>query len=154
MDNFHKMIDSSPVKSPNLKTYKRRKSVEKKEPLILLQNMELGNEEDKKEKEINDKRVHQIADIMNKKKKYNEGDIELKPAYKQSKKKKMNNPSGKDKLMDEDEEKIVDREDESGEDSESEENYEFDDDEEIIKYEGYLYKLIEKKMRKLYFKLF
>ena len=85
---------------------------------------------------------------MNKKKKYNEGDIEIKPAYKQSKKKKGNNPSGKDKLMDEDEEKIVDREVESGEDSESEENYELDDDEEeIIKYEGYLYKLIEKKMR-------
>ena len=113
-----------------------------------------GNDDEKKDKEINDKRVHQIADIMNKKKKYNEGDIEIKPAYKQSKKKKGNNPSGKDKLMDEDEEKIVDREVESGEDSESEENYELDDDEEeIIKYEGYLYKLIEKKMRKLYFKL-
>ena len=153
MDNFHKMIDSSPVKSPNLKTYKRRKSVEKKQPLISLQDME-ENDDEKKDKEINDKRVHQIADIMNKKKKYNEGDIEIKPAYKQSKKKKGNNPSGKDKLMDEDEEKIVDREVESGEDSESEENYELDDDEEeIIKYEGYLYKLIEKKMRKLYFKL-
>jgi len=152
MDSLHKMMDSPKVKnSPNLKTFKRRKSVERKEPLISLINM--GNDDEKKEKEIDDKRVHQIADIMNKKKKYNDGDIELKPAYKQSKKKKMNNPSGKDKLMDEDEEKIVDREDESGEDSESEENYEFDDDEEIIKYEGYLYKLIEKKMRKLYFKL-
>jgi len=154
MDSLHKMMDSPNVKnSPNLKTFKRRKSVERKEPLISLINME-DNDDEKKEKEINDKRVHQIADIMNKKKKYNEGDIELKPAYKQSKKKKMNNnPSGKDKVMDEDEEKIVDRENESGEDSESEENYEFDDDEEIIKYEGYLYKLIEKKMRKLYFKL-
>ena len=50
--------------------------------------MELGHEEGKKEKAINDKRVHQIADIMNKKKKYNEVDIEFKPAYKQSKKKK------------------------------------------------------------------
>ena len=104
MDNLHKMIDSSPVKSPNLKTYKRRKSVEKKQPLISLQYME-GNDDEKKDKEIDDKRVHQIADIMNKKKKYNEGDIELKPAYKQSKKKK-----GKDKFNDEDEEKIVDRE--------------------------------------------
>ena len=46
--------------------------------------MELG----KKEKEINNKRIHQIANIMNKKKKYNDGDIELKPAYKQSKKEK------------------------------------------------------------------
>ena len=147
IDNIHKIIDS-PLKSPNDKRFKRRKSVEKKEPLILLQNMELGNEEDKKEKEINDKRVHQIADIMNKKKKYNEGDIELKPAYKQSKKKKSN----KDK-DDQDEEVMLDRSSDSGEDSESEENYEFEDDEEIIKYEGYLYKLIDKKMRKLYFKL-
>ena len=147
IDNIHKIIDS-PLKSPNDKRFKRRKSVEKKEPLILLQNMELGNEEDKKEKEINDKRVHQIADIMNKKKKYNEGDIELKPAYKQSKKKKSN----KDK-NDQDEEVMLDRSSDSGEDSESEENYEFEDDEEIIKYEGYLYKLIDKKMRKLYFKL-
>ena len=153
-DSLHKMMDSQAGKnSPNLKTFKRRKSVERKEPLISLINME-DNDDEKKSKEINDKRVLQIANIMNKKKKYNEGDIELKPAYKQSKKKKMNNnPSGKDKLMDEDEEKIVDRENESGEDSESEENYELDDDEEIIKYEGYLYKLIEKKMRKLYFKL-
>ena len=55
--NIHKIMDS-PLKSPNDKRFKRRKSVEKKEPLILLQNMELGNEEDKKEKEINDKRVH------------------------------------------------------------------------------------------------
>ena len=152
MDNLHKMMDSPTDKnSPNLKTFKRRKSVERKEPLISLINM--GNDDEKKEKEIDDKRVHQIANIMNKKKKYNDGDIELKPAYKQSKKKKTNNPSGKDKLMDEDEEKIVDRENESEEDSESEENYELDDEEEIIKYEGYLYKLIEKKMRKLYFKL-
>ena len=148
IENIHKIIDSPIKNSPNMKQFKRRKSVEKKEPLILLQNMELGNEEDKKEKEIDDKRVHQIADIMNKKKKYNEGDIELKPAYKQSKKKKTN----KNK-EDQDEEVIVDRESDSGEDSESEENYEFEDDEEIIKYEGYLYKLIDKKMRKLYFKL-
>lgn len=86
IDNIHKIMDSPIKNSPNAKQFKRRKSVERKEPLILLQNMELGNEEDKKEKEINDKRVHQIADIMNKKKHYNEGDIELKPAYKQSKK--------------------------------------------------------------------
>ena len=152
MDGLHKMMDSSTIKnSPNIKQVKRRKSVEKKEPLILLQNMELGNEEEKKTKEINNKRVQKIADIMNKKKKYNEGDIELKPAYKQSKKKKAdNNPLNK---MDEDEEIVVDRENESFDASESEENYELEDDEEIIKYEGYLYKLIDKKMRKLYFKL-
>jgi hypothetical protein len=41
----------------------------------------------------------------------------------------------------------VEREIESVEDSESEENFELDDEEEIIKYEGFLYKLIDKKMR-------
>ena len=153
MDNLHKMIESPKAKnSPNIKSFKRRKSVERKEPLILLKNMELGNEEGKKEKEINNKRIHQIANIMNKKKKYNDGDIELKPAYKQSKKAKSN-PTDKDRLMDQDEEEIVDREIESVEDSESEENFELDDEEEIIKYEGFLYKLIDKKMRKLFFKL-
>ena len=153
MDNLHKMIESPKAKnSPNIKSFKRRKSVERKEPLILLKYMELGNEEGKKEKEINNKRIHQIANIMNKKKKYNDGDIELKPAYKQSKKAKSN-PTGKDRLMDQDEEEIVDREIESVEDSESEENFELDDEEEIIKYEGFLYKLIDKKMRKLFFKL-
>ena len=153
MDNLHKMIESPKAKnSPNIKSFKRRKSVERKEPLILLKNMELGNEEGKKEKEINNKRIHQIANIMNKKKKYNDGDIELKPAYKQSKK-AISNPTGKDRLMDQDEEEIVDREIESVEDSESEENFELDDEEEIIKYEGFLYKLIDKKMRKLFFKL-
>ena len=55
--------------------------------------------------------------------------------------------------MDQYEEEIVDREIESVEDSESEENFELDDEEEIIKYEGFLYKLIDKKMRKLFFKL-
>ena len=70
MDNLHKMIESPKAKnSPNIKSFKRRKSVERKEPLILLKNMELGNEEGKKEKEINNKRIHQIANIMNKKKK-------------------------------------------------------------------------------------
>ena len=64
------MIESPKAKnSPNIKSFKRRKSVERKEPLILLKNMELGNEEGKKEKEINNKRIHQIANIMNKKKK-------------------------------------------------------------------------------------
>ena len=148
-----KMI-ASPSKNTQFSPYKKfgkRKSVVLEQGAMDNLHMELGNEEGKKEKEINNKRIHQIANIMNKKKKYNDGDIELKPAYKQSKKKKTNNPSGKDKLMDEDEEKIVDRENESEEDSESEENYELDDEEEIIKYEGYLYKLIEKKMRKLYF---
>ena len=159
MDDLHKMMENSPkniVDSPKAKG-KRRKSLESSEPLILLQNMELHKEEDnkkKKNKEINDKRIQQITSRKKKANKYT-GDISIEPAYKQSKKKKLldNNPLANDKLMDEDEEKIVDKEPESDEDSESEENYELDDDEEVLKYEGYLYKLVENKMRKLWFKL-
>ena len=55
--------------------------------------------------------------------------------------------------MDEDEENIIDKEYESDEDNESEENYDIEEDEEVLKYEGYLYKLVENKMRKLWFKL-
>ena len=157
MDDLHKLMETSPspknVDSPKNKG-RRRKSLES-EPLILLKNMDLPKEEGKKNKEINNKRIQQITNRQNKKKKYAEGDdITIEPAYKQSKKKKMdNNPLVSNKFMDEDEEKIIDRNSTESENSESEENYEIDDDEEVLKYEGYLYKLVENKMRKLWFKL-
>ena len=156
IDDLHKIMENSPknIDSPKPKG-KRRKSLESIEPLILLQNMELPKDEEKKTKEIDDKRIQQITNRQNKKKKYEEGDISIEPAYKQSKKKKLldNNPLSNNKLMDDDEEKIIDKEYDSDEDSGSEENYEIDDDEEVLKYEGYLYKLIENRMRKLWFKL-
>ena len=164
MDELHKMIESPKnMDSPRTKAKaKRRKSLENND-IIFLKNMEFNKKEEKEEKKakkennkkINDKRIQQITNRQHKKKKYEEGDISIEPAYKQSKKKKKldNNPLAKNKLMDEDEEKIVDREPESDEESGSEENYELDDDEEVLKYEGYLYKLIENKMRKLWFKL-
>jgi hypothetical protein len=153
-DDLHKIMQNSPknVDSPKNKG-KRRKSLEG-EPLILLKNMELNKDEEKKNKEINNKRIQQITNRQNKKKRYAEGDITIEPAYKQSKKQKLdNNPLGNNKFMDEDEEKIIDKESSDSENSESEENYEFDDDDEVLKYEGYLYKLVENKMRKLWFKL-
>ena len=164
MDDLHKMIESpkntdSPKTKERIK--KRRKTLENNDKVILLKNMELKEEEKKskkeKNKEVNDKRVQQITNRQHKNdKKYAGGDITIEPAYKQSKKKKNldNNPLANNKIMDEDEEKIVDKEPaESDEESGSEENYELDDDEEVLKYEGYLYKLVENKMRKLWFKL-
>ena len=156
MDNLHKIMENSPknIDSPKAKG-KRRKSLESIEPLILLQNMEFNKDEEKKPKEIDNKRIQQITNRQNKKQKYEGGDIKIEPAYKQSKKKKIldNNPLYNNKFMDDDEEKIIDKEYESDEDSASEENYEIDDNEEVLKYEGYLYKLVENKMRKLWFKL-
>ena len=156
-DDLHKMIKNSPnnLDSPTQKRQtKRRRTMEKKEPLILLKNMELNKDDGKKNKEINDKRVHEITNRQNKKKKYEDSEMAIEPAYKQSKKKKLdNNPLSRGKFMDEDEENIIDKEYESDEDNESEENYDIEEDEEVLKYEGYLYKLVENKMRKLWFKL-
>ena len=127
MDDLHKLMETSPspknVDSPKNKG-RRRKSLES-EPLILLKNMDLPKEEGKKNKEIDNKRIQQITNRQNKKKKYAEGDdITIEPAYKQSKKKKMdNNPLVSNKFMDEDEEKIIDRNSTESENSESEENY-------------------------------
>ena len=158
-DKIIQMISNSPNNndSPNQKRQsKRRRTMERKNPIILLQNMELNKDgENKKNKEINNKRVQEIKKSQKAKKDYQEKDVPIEPAYKQSKKKRNqnNNPLSKEKLKDDKEEKMINEDYENDSDSESEENYEYEDDEEVIKYEGYLYKLIDNKMRKLWFKL-
>ena len=152
-DDLHKMMGHSPknMDSPKYRQAKRRRTLEGKEPIISLKNMELKKEDDEiKTKEINNKRIEQITKIQNKRKKYEEGDIIIEPAYKQTKKKNNldNNPLSNKKFMDDDEEKFIDNSYESDEENDIEENYEIDDDEEVLKYEGYLYKLIDNKMRK------
>lgn len=131
--------------------------MERKDPIILLQNMELNKDvENKKNKEINNKRVKEITKSQKVRKDYPEKDVPIEPAYKQSMKKRNlnNNPLSKEKLKDDDEEEKMMNEDyENDSDSDNDENYEYEDDEEVIKYEGYLYKLIDNKMRKLWFKL-
>ena len=158
-DKIIQMISNSPnnIDSPTQKRQsKRRRTMERKDPVILLQNMELNKDgENKKNKEINHKRVQEIKKSQKAKKDYQEKDVPIEPAYKQSKKKRNqnNNPLSKEKLEDDKEEKMINEDYENDSDSNSEENYEYEDDEEVIKYEGYLYKLIDNKMRKLWFKL-
>jgi hypothetical protein len=158
-EKIHQMISNSPkdMDSPTQKRQsRRRRTMERKDPVILLKNMELNrDEENKKNKEINNKRVQEITKSIKARKDYQEKDVSIEPAYKQSKKKRIlnNNPLSKEKLKDDEEEKMAkdDYEDES--DSDNDEDYEYEDDEEVIKYQGYLYKLIDNKMRKLWFKL-
>ena len=158
-DKIIQMISNSPnnIDSPTQKRQsKRRRTMERKDPVILLQNMELNKDgENKKNKEINHKRVQEIKKSQKAKKDYQEKDVPIEPAYKQSKKKRNqnNNPLSKEKLEDDKEEKMINEDYENNSDSDSDENYEYEDDEEVIKYEGYLYKLIDNKMRKLWFKL-
>ena len=156
-DKIHQMISNSPnnMDSPTQKRQsKRRRTMERKDPIILLQNMELNKDgENKKNKQINNKRVQDITKSQKARKDFPEKEVSIEPAYKQSKKKRNlnNNPLSKDKLKDDEEEKIMNEDYES--DSEDDENYEYEEDEEVIKYEGYLYKLIDNKMRRLWFKL-
>jgi Ca2+-binding EF-hand superfamily protein len=159
-DKIHQMISNSPnnIDSPTQKRQsRRRRTMERKDPIILLQNMELNKDvENKKNKEINNKRVKEITKSQKVRKDYPEKDVPIEPAYKQSMKKRNlnNNPLSKEKLKDDDEEEKMMNEDyENDSDSDNDENYEYEDDEEVIKYEGYLYKLIDNKMRKLWFKL-
>ena len=158
-DKIHQMISNSPnnIDSPTQKRQsKRRRTMERKDPIILLQNMELNKDgENKKNKEINNKRVQEIKKSIKARKDYQEKDVSIEPAYKQSKKKRNinNNPLNKEKLKDDEEEKMMNEDYENDSNSDNDESYEYEDDEEVIKYEGYLYKLIENKMRKLWFKL-
>ena len=98
--------------SPKQRGKLRRRSLETAEPLILLKKMELKREEIKKNKVIDNKRVKEITNLQKNKKKYLEADINIEPAYKQSKKQKKmdNNPLANNKFMDDDEEKIIDEE--------------------------------------------
>ncbi len=158
-DKIHQMISNSPnnIDSPTQKRQsKRRRTMERKDPIILLQNMELNKDgENKKNKEINNKRVQEIKKSIKARKDYQEKDVSIEPAYKQSKKKRNlnNNPLNKEKLKDDEEEKMMNEDYENDSNSDNDESYEYEDDEEVIKYEGYLYKLIDNKMRKLWFKL-
>ena len=158
-DKIHQMISNSPnnIDSTTQKRQsKRRRTMERKDPIILLQNMELNKDgENKKNKEINNKRVQEIKKSIKARKDYQEKDVSIEPAYKQSKKKRNlnNNPLNKEKLKDDEEEKMMNEDYENDSNSDNDESYEYEDDEEVIKYEGYLYKLIDNKMRKLWFKL-
>ena len=158
-DKIHQMISNSPnnIDSTTQKRQsKRRRTMERKDPIILLQNMELNKDgENKKYKEINNKRVQEIKKSIKARKDYQEKDVSIEPAYKQSKKKRNlnNNPLNKEKLKDDEEEKMMNEDYENDSNSDNDESYEYEDDEEVIKYEGYLYKLIDNKMRKLWFKL-
>ena len=156
LKNLKESPKNNPASPKGRQKLKKRKSLELNEPLFPLQKVEPTKEEEEKKgpKEINNKRIKLITNRLSNKTLY-EGDISIEPAYKQSKKKKLldNNPINNQKMLDEDEEIIFEQQNESFEDSESEENYELDDDEEVLRYEGFLYKLVENKMRKLWFKL-
>ena len=132
---------------------KKRRTVQYESNIINLKDIQ----EEEARRKINEER---IKDLTRKKKQANdvpEEQVELKPAFKQKIKKKRDNSNSKSKNKKKKEND--DKEDTSlnfGDESDGSEildEEEEEEEDEILKYEGVFFKLVDGKMRELYFKL-
>ena len=142
---------------------RKRKTVQYEANIITLGSLQEG------EKKIDEDRV---KDLTRKPKKklssdIKEEEVQIKPAFKQkigtkkldSDKKVDKEQENSDKNKEREEDKEFDENDfdlddsDSSSEDESKENEEEEKEEDILKYEGLLYKFVDNKMRKLYFKL-
>ena len=158
--DISKILENTKSSLPNKKDnneFKRkgrkRRTVQYESNIINLKDIQ--DDEEKKNK-IKEGRV---KDLTRKRKQNNdlsEEQIQIKPAFKQRIKKKdeKSYSKPKNKKKKEEEEKDISLSfDMESEDSEDDEEEEEDDEDEILKNEGSLYKLVDGKMRELYFKL-
>ena len=158
--DISKILENTKSSLPNKKDnneFKRkgrkRRTVQYESNIINLKDTQ--DDEEKKNK-IKEGRV---KDLTRKRKQNNdlsEEQIQIKPAFKQRIKKKdeKSYSKPKNKKKKEEEEKDISLSfDMESEDSEDDEEEEEDDEDEILKNEGSLYKLVDGKMRELYFKL-
>ena len=139
---------------------KKRRTVQYESNIINLKDLD----DEAKKKIISKQRIKDLTRKRKQNKDIPEEQIELEPAFKQRIKKKdekSNSKSKNKKKKGEEGQKGKEKqndislsfEDESEDIEDSEEEEEEDDDNEILKYEGKLYKLVDGKMRELYFKL-
>ena len=143
-------------KEPNefkRKGKKRRTTVQYESNIINLKY--LPDDEEKKNK-IEDLRIKKLTRKPKQKKDLTDEQIQIKPAFKQKIKKKdersCSKSKNKAKNEDDDSSSSFDMESSSSDNSENDEEEE-EEEEDILKNEGYLYKLVDGKMRELYFKL-
>ena len=139
---------------------KKRRTVQYESNIINLKDLD----DEAKKKIISKQRIKDLTRKRKQNKDIPEEQIELEPAFKQRIKKKdekSNSKSKNKKKKGEEGQKGKEKqndislsfENESEDIEDSEEEEEEDDDNEILKYEGKLYKLVDGKMRELYFKL-
>ena len=139
---------------------RKRRTVQYESNIITLHDIQ---EEEEKRKKIKEERVKDLAKKKKKSKELTEEQIQIKPAFKQ-KIKKASNSKSKSKKKEIDINKIEEKpslnfNDDSEESDDDNKSYsssseeEEEEDEEILKCEGTLYKLVDGKMRDLYFKL-
>ena len=141
---------------------RKRRTVQYESNIITLHDIQ---EEEEKRKKIKEERVKDLAKKKKKNKELTEEQIQIKPAFKQKIKKNSNSKSkSKSKNKNIDINKIEEKpslnfNDDSEESDDDNRSYsssseeEEEEDEEILKCEGTLYKLVDGKMRDLYFKL-
>ena len=136
---------------------KKRRTVQYESNIITLHDIQ---EEEERRKKIKEERVKDLAKKKKKSEDLPDEQIQIKPAFKQklkkkshskSKNKNKNKAEGKPSLLFNEDSDESDDDDDSDDDSSNEEEEE--EAEDILKYEGYLYKLVDGKMRDLYFKL-
>ena len=137
---------------------KKRRTVQYESNVITLHDIK---EEEEKKKKINEERIKDLTKKKKKKEELSDDQVQIKPAFKQNMKKKDSRSKSKSKKIEvnkiEDKPKLSFDDDSEYSDSDSgdiDDNEEEEEEEEkILKYEGYLYKLVDGKMRDLYFKL-
>ena len=139
----------------------KRKTVQYGSNIISLKDIQ---EEEERRKIINEERIKDLTKNKKKNKDLNEEQIQIKPAFKQKMKKNKHQSPKKNnnkkiekkdsfelKLNEDDYISENDSDDKDSSESENEEEEEEEDD--ILKYEGQLYKFVDGKMRSLYFRL-
>ena len=136
---------------------KKRRTVQYESNVMSLQEIQ---EEELKKKNIKQERLKDLVKKKIKKDDITDEQIQIKPAFKQkikkkstSKSKPKNKNNNKNILNEKPSLRFNDDSEESDDESDSSSEEEEEEDEDILKYEGTLYKLVDGKMRDLYFKL-
>ena len=136
---------------------KKRRTVQYESNVMSLQEIQ---EEELKKKNIKQERLKDLVKKKIKKDEITDEQIQIKPAFKQkikkkstSKSKPKNKNNNKNILNEKPSLRFNDDSEESDDESDSSSEEEEEEDEDILKYEGTLYKLVDGKMRDLYFKL-
>ena len=152
-DNLEQKIVPSEFKRKG----KKRKTVQYESNIINLHDIQ---EEEERRKKINEERIKDLTKKKKKNEDLTEDQMQIKPAFKQKIKKTTTSSSKNDPkkkvekkpslIFNEDSEES-DNDNSASSDSDKEEEEE--EAEDILKYEGTLYKLVDGKMRDLYFKL-
>ena len=139
---------------------RKRRTVQYESNIIALKDIE---DEDEKKKKIKEERIKDLTRKRKQNKDLPEEQMQIKPAFKQRIKKKdeKSNSKSKSKSKNKNNKKNNDKEkdtslsfeNESDSYSDSSEEEEEEEEDDVLRYEGILYKLVDGKMRELYFKL-